>query len=150
MADIVEVIVSDDWVLMYQRLATFGNKVAKQVVNDALKETAKIMKTQAISNASRSTREHRLKVNGVYITISPGNLKKYIRFGRLKNLPEGEIGYRVFVKITTAWYAKFVEFGRSNMSPKPFMRPSFEEHVDALPVLFKQYIARAITDGSLS
>lgn len=148
--DSIEVTFSEDWTLLHQRLTTFGEKVVKQVTLNALRDTAVIMKKQAVSNASRSSREHRLKVDNVYINISPGNLKKYIRYGKLKNLPDSEIGYRVFVKLTTAWYAKFVEFGRSNMVANPFMRPSFEEHIDSLPVLFKEYIQMAIEEGGLS
>lgn len=147
MADGFEIDFDDNWTLLSQRLNTFSERVVKQITVAALKESASLMKREAILYAGRSNEVHRLKVNGVYVNISPGNLKGKIRFGRIKNSPPGEVGYRVFVAIKFAWYAKFLEFGRSGMAAHPFMRPAFEHNVENVARIFKEMIDMAITDG---
>ena len=147
MADGFEITFDANWTELSQRLATFSDKVANKITADALRETVKFMKHEAILYASRSEQEHKLKVGGKYVEIQPGNLKKNIRFGRMRRMPKGEIGYRVYVKIRIAWYAKFVEFGRSNMAASPFMRPAFENNVDKMLRIFKEMVDMNITDG---
>lgn len=139
----------ENWTMLSQRLATFGEKVAKQITVSALKESASFMKHEAILYAARSEEVHKLKVDGVYIEIQPGNLKDHIRFGRIRqrNLDAGEVGYRVYVAIKMAWYAKFVEFGRSGMAPIPFMRPAFEHNFQNVARIFKEMVDLAILEG---
>jgi len=149
MSDGFEIEYNEDWVLFHQRLATFGEKVAKQVTLAALKETAAVMKSEAILYANRSEEVHKLKVKGVYIEISPGNLKKHIRFRKMRKPPEGELAYQVYIKPTIAWYAKFVEFGTSKMAASPFMRPAFEHNIDKMPRIFKEMVDMAILEGGL-
>ena len=139
----------ENWTMLSQRLATFGEKVAKQVTVSALKESALFMKHEAILYAHRSEEIHKLLVNGSYIEIQPGNLKDHIRYGRIRQqyLEKGEVGYRVYVAIKIAWYAKFVEFGRSGMAPIPFMRPAFEHNFDKLARIFIEMVDQAILEG---
>jgi HK97 gp10 family phage protein len=139
----------ENWTLLSQRLATFGDKVAKQITVSALRESASYMKKEAILYANKSEEAHKLLVKGVYIEITPGNLKKHIRFARIRKnrLESGEIGYRVYVAIKMAWYAKFVEFGTSKMAPIPFMRPAFEHNYKNVARIFKEMIDLAIMEG---
>jgi HK97 gp10 family phage protein len=149
MSDGFSITFSDEWTTLHQRLATFGEKVAKQVTVGALRETAAIMKASAKEKVSQSNEEHYLKVKKVYVKIKPSNLKKEIRFRKLRErgLDDGELAYQVYVRIRSAWYAKFVEFGRSNMAPRPFMRPTFEQHAADLPIIFKSKIDALIKQG---
>lgn len=149
MSDGFEIEFDDNWTLLSQRLATFGEKVAKQITVAALKESASYMKHEAILYASKSKDVHKLLVQGRYIEISPGNLKKHIRFARMRKnqLEPGEEGYRVYVAIKMAWYAKFVEFGRSGMAPIPFMRPAFEHNYLNVARLFKEMVDTLILEG---
>jgi HK97 gp10 family phage protein len=62
-------------------------------------------------------------------------------------LESGEVGYRVYVAIRMAWYAKFVEFGRSGMAPIPFMRPAFEHNYLNIARIFKEMVDQAILEG---
>lgn len=149
MSDGVELVFSDEWLTLHQRLGTFGKKVAKLVTVKALKKTATVMRDSAKEKVSQSNEVHKLKVKGVYVEISPGNLKKEIRLRKLRQqgLDRSEIAYQVYVKIKLAWYAKFVEFGTSKMAAIPFMRPSFEENVSDLPFIFKTEIDALILQG---
>ena len=139
----------DNWAMLSQRLQTFGEKITKQVTVSALKESALYMKREAIFYANRSEEIHKLKVDGTYIEISPGNLKNKIRAARLRQnkLDPGEVGFRVYVVIKMAWYAKFLEFGTSKMAPIPFMRPSFEHNYQNIARIFKEMIDLAIVEG---
>lgn len=147
MPDGCEIVYNEAWVLLHQRLATFGEKVAKQVTLGALKETAAMMRSEARLYAHRSEEVHKLKVKGMYIDITPGNLKRNIRFRKMRKPPMGALAYQVYIKRTVAWYGKFVEFGRSNMAARPFMRPAFEHNIDKMPRIFNEMIDRAILEG---
>ena len=151
MADGFEIQFDANWTELSQRLATFSDKVANQISYAALRETAIFMKQEAVLYAGRSEDTHRLKVKGEYVNINPGNLKKHISFRKIRKnsklLVHGEVGYQVYVRIKIAWYAKFVEFGRSNMAAKPFMRPAFENNVDKMIRIFKEMIDMGIRDG---
>lgn len=149
MADGFSIEFNDNWTMLSQRLLTFGEKVSKQITVAALKESAGFMKHEAILYVSRSDRTHKLLVKGVYVELNPGNLKDHIRYGRIRqrHLEPGEVGYRVYVSIKMAWYAKFVEFGRSGMAPIPFMRPAFENNFDKLSRIFKEMVDQAILEG---
>lgn len=147
MADGFAIDFDDKWTMLHQRLQTFGERVARQITTAALKESAVLMKHEVILYAGRSQEPHMLKVNNAYVEITPGNLKTKIRFGRVRRSPPGEISYRVYVAAKMAWYAKFLEFGRSGMAPSPFMRPAFEHNYQNVARLFKEMIDTAIMDG---
>ena len=166
MSDEFEIIFNDDWTQFRQRLVTFGEKVTKQVTNKALAETAKMMKESAVNKAHTSEEfiaralasgkppffvnedgTHILKVKHTYIDIKSGNLKKNIRFGKVRKPEENTLQYRVYVKLSIAWYAKFVEFGTSERAPMPFFRPAFEENYQNLSIIFKHMIDELIEQG---
>lgn len=139
----------ENWTLFSQRLAVLGENIAKRITVSALRESALFMKREAILYVSVSERSHKLLVDKNYIELYPTNMKKHIRYGRIrqKYLEDGEVGYRVYVAIKVAWYAKFLEFGRSNMAPKPFMRPTFEHNYQNVARLFIEMVDTAILDG---
>lgn len=149
MSDGIAIEFDENWTMLSQRLKTFGDKITKQVTVSALKESAAYMKHEAILYASKSKEVHKLLVKGEYVEITPGNLKDKIRYGRIrqKYLDQGEVGYRVYVAIKFAWYAKFVEFGTSKMAPIPFMRPAFENNYQNVARIFKEMIDIAIMEG---
>ena len=78
--------------------------------------------------------------------IDTGNLKKSIATIRRK-------GDRNTVQFSVTpskggkhdgWYAHFLEFGTSNMSAKPFLRPAFESKQDEVLQATKEYIANRL------
>lgn len=142
-----EIEYDENWSSLSQRLSAFGENVAKKVTTSALKESAAYMKHEAILYASLSTEPHLLKVDGAYVTITPGNLKRKIRYGKVRKSPPGEIAYRVYVAIKMAWYAKFIEFGTSEMAASPFMRPAFEHNFMNVARIFKEMIDIEISAG---
>ena len=149
MADGFAIEYDENWTMLSQRLATFGEKVAKQITVSALKESAAFMKQEAVRFVNDSDRDHKLLVKGEYIELHPTNLRKHIRYGRIspKYLEPGEVGYRVFVRIKIAWYAKFLEYGTSEMKAQPFMRPAFEHNMEKLARIFKEMVDLAILEG---
>ena len=170
MADGFEIVFNTEFITMGQRLATFGEDVAKRVTLGALAETAKLMRNEARNEAHTSHAfiakmlslpkserpfyinddgTHILKIKNVYEDISSGNLKQNVKYGRInsKFLLPGELGYRVYIGKRVAWYAKFVEWGRHGMSARPFIRPAFEKNYDKLGNLLREGIARLIEKG---
>jgi len=149
MADGFSITFSDEWLDVERRLRLFGEQVSKDASIAALRATATLMRASAREKVSRSSEKHFLKVKGTYVEISPGNLKSKIRFRKIKkeNTDPGTLRYQVYVMIKYAWYAKFLEFGRSNMAPQPFMRPAFEENVAKLTEVFKERVYKFISDG---
>jgi len=136
------------------KLAAFGEKVVNVVTQKALMDGAKIIQAEAILNAKNinNTKDHNLKISGVYERLKAGNLSKNIRIRRIKNVEKGYKAAQVYVKLKRAWYAKFVEGqenGTSRQAPKPFMRPAFENKQEEALDVFKEAIEAAIVGGGL-
>lgn len=170
MADGFEVVFDDNFKGLRQRLLTFGDKIAKDVTKAALKEAAFLMRDAARGYAHDSHKfladamqfqhkpfyvysdhEHWLggKNSTQYDLIEPGNLRAHIKAGVINKrfLNTGELGYRVYASSKVSWYAKFVEFGTSNMAAKPFMRPAYEAHYQDVAFIFKFHIQNAVDGG---
>lgn len=131
------------------KLKVFGDKIANQVTRVAANDAAKIFRSEAINNVHNSVKPHRLKVNGTYITINPGNLKKNIRIKTLKRTVKNQIEIQVYVRKKEAWYAIFVERGTSKMAAQGFMTKAYENrHRDAIKA-FEDRITTAISEGGL-
>jgi len=85
------------------------------------------------------------------VPVESGLLKKSIRV-RKRRVPKGstEIKFSVHaggeVKSfgTRAYHAHLIEFGTSKMSPKPFMRPAFEQEGENSISYVKEYMKKRI------
>ena len=131
------------------KLKAFGDKIANQVTRNAANEAAKIFKEEAINNINNSVRPHRLKVNGIYVTINPGNLKKNIRIKTLKRMTKNQIEIQVYLKKKEAWYGIFVERGTSKMAAQAFMTKAYENKQSEAFTAFNNRVSRAISEGGL-
>lgn len=170
MSDGFEVVFDDNFMQLRQRLLTFGDKITTVVTKAALKEGAFLMRDSARGYVHDShkfladamlfehkpfyvydAQQHWLggKNSTQYTLIKAGNLRRHIRAGVMKKrfLLEGELGYRVFASSKVSWYAKFVEFGTSNMAAKPFMRPAYEANYQDISFIFKRHIQHAVDGG---
>jgi len=148
------------------KLTAFGERVANQVTQKALNEGANLIRDEAkqlapewegyVTKDGRVVLTHNLKVNGVYIKIWAGNLKKNIKARNVRRTEKGVKKAQTYVKLKESWYAKFVEGavegienGTSRQTPHPFMRPAFENKKDEAVGLFEKYINEEIVSGRL-
>lgn len=143
-----------------QQLLGFTDKLAKNILQDAIKEGAKIIQKQAKENAPVSVAPHILrsyasavfknfKTTKAGVWILPGNIKRMIRVKVDTSQSRGyKITYEVYVKNKEAWYWKFLEFGTSKMQAKPFMRTAFEEMKEIAIAAIEQKIREGIAANS--
>lgn len=95
------------------RLQQIGANISK-LENNALKDAAELVLDDAKANAP----------------IRTGKLKEGLKISGVKNRDGTKY---VLVGIDKAdnsniFYGKFIEFGTSNMSPRPFLEPAYEKN----------------------
>ena len=127
---------------LLKTLRTLPINIQKNVMVGAIRAGANIVRDEA----------RRL------VPVDTGNLKKSIstvrrsskddKFSMVKSNPNF-ISFSVTpVKGNSVkydgWYAHFLEFGTSNMSAKPFLRPAFESKQDEVLQATKEYIANRL------
>lgn len=94
------------------RINALGD-AANLVVNQALREAAEPLAEAIRRNVPVSTVEHKHIRDDIQISrVKISGTVRYVEVGPGKD---------------TAWRAKFLEFGTSKMSPRPFMEPSLHE-----------------------
>jgi len=105
--------------------ATFGFAELKKALDLFPKNVQKNILTGATRAAASYIRDE-VKENAPYRT---GNLKKSIGTNKRRSPSQSMVWYSVSPRQggkNDGFYGKFLEFGTSKMSPKPFMRPTFE------------------------
>jgi len=112
------------------RLQQIGNNISR-LENRALKNAAQPVLDDAKSSNSFNDRS--------------GNLRKGLKISNIKN-KEG-VKY-VLVGVDKSdnskiYYGKFLEFGTSKMSAKPFMQPAYEKNKDNI----QKTIAETLKEG---
>jgi len=126
-----------------KELMEYPDKLAKQILQGAIKEGGRLIQKRAIEYAPKSAAPHILKSYAsklfkkfdsakMGVWILPGNMKKMIRIKVDSSGSRGyKISYEIYVKNKEAWYWKFQEFGTSKMRAANggigFMRPAFED-----------------------
>jgi HK97 gp10 family phage protein len=128
-----------------KNLEQFPDRLAKNILSGAIRAGAVVIQNEARSRAPQAAEKHfryyKGKLTGVVI---PGNLKKNIKV-RLapRSSRERPIEYWVYVG-KKAFYWRFMEFGTSKMSAKPFMRPAFETMKEKAIERMKEYLGARI------
>lgn len=112
------------------KLQQIGNNISR-LENKALRSAAQPVLDDAKSSNSFNDRS--------------GNLRKGLKISNIKN-KEG-VKY-VLVGVDKSdnskiYYGKFLEFGTSKMSPKPFMQPAYEKNKDNI----QKTIAETLKEG---
>lgn len=127
-----------------KKLADFPDKIARNILSGAIRAGAVVIQKEARQLAPKSDAPHKLGKGSKAVEIQPGTLKKSIKV-RLapRKSRERPIEYWVYVSKKT-WYWKFVEFGTSKMSQKPFMRPAFDAQKIAATEAIRAYLAARI------
>lgn len=112
-------------------LKGFSKSVKKEILEKAGKQAGKLVKDEIVSEMGRafnaySGRLHRptsisviVKAKGDEVVIQVGPKEKY-------------------------FYAFFLEFGRKNMEPRPFMRPAFDRAAPKVLDFFRNKVMKNI------
>lgn len=74
--------------------------------------------------------------------VRTGNLKRNIRT-RERSEQDGDMRFAVEVT-RRAFYGRFLEYGTSKMSAKPFMRPAAENKTEEAVTLMRDALSQAI------
>lgn len=128
-----------------EKLRSYSDRMAKDILQGAIKEGAKVIQKQCKEYAPKSDAPHILKVKGKPTVINPGNLRKLIRVKVDKSGTRGyKISYEVYVKNQSGWYWKFVEFGTSKMMGQTFMRSGFEMAKESAVEAIERYISERL------
>lgn len=129
-----------------KKLADFPDKIARNILSGAIRAGAVVVQNEARKLAPVSDAAHWLgkKDSKSRIKVQPGTLKKNIK---VRKAPRGKsthsVEYWVYVS-RRYWYWRFVEFGTSKMSSKPFMRPAFDAMKSAALERIRDYLAARI------
>lgn len=138
-----------------KRLLDFPDKLARNVLRGAIRAGAVVIQKEARELVPVSEKPHYLYSKRTAIMkrmghhykaslIQPGSLKKGIK---VKIAPRKSrtqpVEYWVYVS-KALWYWKFIEFGTSKMSAKPFMRPAFDKMKGEALERIREYLAKRI------
>lgn len=128
-----------------RRLQAFPDKLAKNMLSGAIRAGAVVIQKEARGRVPVGTEDHYLGKGSKRMHILPGNLRKNIKVRleprKSRDVP---ITYWVYVSNKTAWYWRFVEFGTSKMSSRPFMRPAFDVQKQKALEAIRSYLAARI------
>ena len=126
--------------------------IARNVLRGAVSAGAAVVRVEAKANAPQFTG-----------TVAaghppPGTLKKAIYQKQIREksndkqqtffvgVRQGKHARQSKKGLLDAFYGRFIEFGTSKMSAKPFMRPAFESKKDAAVQAIKAYLEKRIPD----
>lgn len=127
-----------------KRLLDFPDKIARKILNGAIRAGAVVIQREARDVAPRSDESHYLGKGIKRVEIQPGSLKKGVRVRKAPRRSKTQpVEYWVYVS-KKLWYWKFVEFGTSKMSAQPFMRPAFEAKKQEALDKIREYLAARI------
>jgi HK97 gp10 family phage protein len=99
-------------------------------------QNPKPIEEKALQQGAEYLRD-RMKEN---VPIRTGNLKENVVVGVIKN-ESIEVGVK---KSKKAFYGGFVEFGTTKITPRPFMRPTFERETEQIKRIFAKEIRRGL------
>lgn len=126
--------------------------IAKNVLRGAVGAGAAVVRVEAKNRAP----QHTGSVSQGH--PPPGTLKKAIYQKQIKEksnsqqqtffvgVRQGKHSRNSKKGLLDAFYARFIEFGTSKMSAKPFMRPAFEAKKEAAVQAIKKYMETRIPD----
>jgi HK97 gp10 family phage protein len=139
---------------LQKRIAEFGPKIAANeqrnatraaavVFRDAVRASAPVrtglLKASVVVNKRRSTEGPHVVRYGV--RLKPGKKQTY---GNTRaNRRSGRVGKK-YQTDSPAFYGKFLEYGTSKMTARPFMRPAFGPNVSRALEAFKARLAKGI------
>lgn len=113
-----------------------NKKVAKDIIEGALKAGAVIVRVDAQARAPMGTKSHKFKEKGKIIVAKPGNLKRKLKERKLtgKRATIGQIQFIIPLD-NRAFYGKFQEWGWRTKNgkyimPQRFLQPAYESKKD--------------------
>ena len=139
-----------------RRLREFGPKIAANglraanyagaaVMRDAVKQTVPVRTGQLQANIRIFKRQGPKNV----VTHSVGARGKRLKYANTaENRRKRRVGKRYTVDTRNSMVARFLEFGTSKMSARPFMRPAFERSVQATIEAVRARMAKAVEQAA--
>jgi HK97 gp10 family phage protein len=100
--------------LNYESRVEKAKQKIKEKPQNALREIGKFLAKEIRNDAARSTKTRIYTINGKQITVKPGRLKRSIGYWYRKKEGDLQVGSKAF-------YAKWLEFGSSKNTKKPFL-----------------------------
>lgn len=138
------------------KLKALGPKVAKNglraasfagaaVIRDAAKRTTAFQDKTGTLRASMIAAKRRGsdEMTATY-RVTVRKAKKTVYVNNARNRLLKRVGKRRQTGITAAQYGKFLEYGTSKMSARPFLRPAFFDNTDRAIEAIKARLAKAI------
>jgi len=116
---------------LIKALNQFPTNIQKNVMNGAVRAGANVIGNKAKTLVPKDT----------------GTLRKSLGTTKRKSKDKAKIHFSVSPRVggkNSGWYGRFVEFGTSKMTAKPFLRPAFEMTEKEALEATKEYIAKRI------
>jgi HK97 gp10 family phage protein len=131
-------------------LLELPDKLAKNVLVGGVRAGANVFRTEARQRAVVAEKEIIRKFHGQKLTIQPGFMQKKIASWRSRRTQYavtfnmGIIGWKDRFNKFFPFYWRFIEFGTSKISAKPFLRPAFEAKKAAAIEAMRDYLDKRI------
>lgn len=146
MAKLKASVVIEDMVAIQRLLDQLGKGVANKITRNALRVGSKGMLRTTIAHAPVDTGLMKASLTMRPLKRKRGRIGFYIGFKNVDALLE-KSNRNPFNK-KRYFYPAVVEYGSKNRTPKPFMRPAFEQHKEFALKAIKDQLAHGITQAA--
>lgn len=127
-------------------------KIVQASIKDQLKVAMLAIKSTAVKKIQQGPASGRIYkkykkdgggVSGYHQASAPGQPPMTDEGGLVASIQSKVYGWSAYVW-TELDYGAYLEYGTANMEPRPWLRPSFEEHRDKIPKQFGDAIIKTI------
>lgn len=133
-----------------KNLESFSDRIAKNILTGGVRAGANVIRNDARVRAAVAEKVIIKKFKGQNVSVQPGFMKKKIASWKSRNkqyavtVNVGVAGYKDrFAKLFPFWW-RFLEFGTSKMSAKPFLRPAFDSKKKEAVERMRDYLSSRI------
>ncbi|MBI4800634.1 MAG: HK97 gp10 family phage protein [Desulfarculus sp.] len=123
-------------------------KLARKYLRQAVLAGAVVVRSAARENAPVGSMPHYVGKKKFGVLAQPGNLRKTVVARSSRGDPWHRAVYQVGVN-KRGFYGKFSEFGTSNMSARPWLRPAFDGNIQQVIEAVRKKLEAALTKEGL-
>jgi HK97 gp10 family phage protein len=127
-------------------------ELAQRIARSMTAAGAKVIRDSARQKAPEAEAPHTLTVKGDTVIVQPGNLRENIVS---KRVTKTELASEHIVTVRgkkrnsyAARYGRLQEFGTVNHPPQPFLRPAFDENIQAAIAAMRKTGERRIASAA--